>query len=243
MAMAKCNPGCQCGRHQRMLKRDKQKACVECGSLFLAARSDASFCSDSCWRQAYARDHKDAIRARQNRWQAANREKRREILQRYEEKHGERDRAAKRQRHAEAAADPERAAAQREWRRQYYEANKDRLREYQRQRRARMNPEIRSAERRAQHGTEWEPLFRSMLDAQDGRCYLCGDALRLDIKRGIHLDHDHACCEPPRTCEKCRRGLSCPDCNYLIARANDDPVRLRRIADNLEAAMLRLAAH
>lgn len=78
---------------------------------------------------------------------------------------------------------------------------------------------------------------------QGGRCYLCGDPLAKDLTQTT-VDHDHACCPSPPTyrtsCGKCVRGISCDPCNRLIACAQDDPDRLRRIADNLEAANRRV---
>jgi hypothetical protein len=52
-----------------------------------------------------------------------------------------------------------------------------------------------------------------------------------------HLDHDHRCCPRGKSCQYCRRGLACPECNQLIGLAHDDPDRLRRIAANLEIAL------
>lgn len=78
---------------------------------------------------------------------------------------------------------------------------------------------------------------------QGGCCYLCGDPLPKDLSRAA-IDHDHTCC-PRRSgnkvsCGKCVRGISCSPCNRLIACAQDDPDRLRRVADNLEIANRRV---
>jgi len=82
---------------------------------------------------------------------------------------------------------------------------------------------------------------------QGACCYLCGDPLSKDLARTT-VDHDHSCCSRSTrnpnsnkvSCGKCVRGISCAECNRLIACAHDDPDRLRRIADNLEAANLRV---
>lgn len=74
---------------------------------------------------------------------------------------------------------------------------------------------------------------------QDARCYLCGDPLRPDLAK-CHIDHDHACCGPGASCGICVRGIACASCNRAIGEAKDDPRRLRRIADNLEAANRQL---
>lgn len=70
---------------------------------------------------------------------------------------------------------------------------------------------------------------------QDARCYLCRDPLPANLTKTA-VDHDHSCCGLGGSCGLCVRGLACLPCNRLIALAQDDPQRLRRIADNLEAA-------
>jgi hypothetical protein len=82
---------------------------------------------------------------------------------------------------------------------------------------------------------------------QNGCCYLCGDPLPKDLTKAA-IDHDHSCCTgmkagPSRnkaSCGNCVRGIACGACNRLIASAQDDPDRLRRIADNLETANRRV---
>jgi hypothetical protein len=125
----------------------------------------------------------------------------------------------------------------------YYMRNRERsiaaAREYNLQ-----HPEqAREARRRWQdahpfsrrHGmqpADWVAMF----EAQHGQCYLCGDQLSAD-RRKTHIDHDHSCCPSAESCGYCRRGLACNNCNTLIGMASDDPDRLRRIADNLEATL------
>jgi hypothetical protein len=116
------------------------------------------------------------------------------------------------------------------------EAFRESCKAYQRQYIEGRREEQYLTDQRRSHGTEWKPLIQSYSDAQGDMCYLCGDPLEYDRKSAVHLDHDHACCPTGKSCEVCRRGLACQDCNVLIARAHDDPERLRRIADNLERA-------
>lgn len=81
-----------------------------------------------------------------------------------------------------------------------------------------------------------------MLDEQDGRCYLCDEPLELDQPRKVHIDHDHECCPRGTTCGQCIRGIACDPCNRGVGYFQDDPVRLRRVADALEAASSRVRA-
>jgi hypothetical protein len=93
------------------------------------------------------------------------------------------------------------------------------------------------------HKCDWDALIEELKETQQGRCYLCGDDLDLTKERGFHLDHDHDCCPYGFSCESCRRGLTCPNCNLAVGHAKDDPSRLRRIADNLEKKQKELASH
>ena len=114
-------------------------------------------------------------------------------------------------------------------------ANRERSRDYQRN----LAPEAVAANNlRAAHGLT-PAQKQQMLDAQDGRCYLCGDELAYDQ---AVIDHDHTCCTPTRTrktasCAWCRRGLACDLCNTIIGMAGDDPERLIRIARSLAAVL------
>jgi hypothetical protein len=115
--------------------------------------------------------------------------------------------------------DPEK---QRAYMAAYYAANRDKLLAYT---------------LRTDHGLrpdQWAALW----DAQDGRCYLCGEPMIQGGASGACIDHDHSCCPEKRSCPVCRRGLACAGCNTSIGLAQDDPARLRRMADALEAANL-----
>lgn len=123
------------------------------------------------------------------------------------------------------------------------EKNRQRSREYQRN----LPHEVRQANNlRTAHGlTPAEK--QQMLDAQGGRCYLCGDALTYDA---AVIDHDHACCadvtksgrKRTTSCARCRRGLACGRCNTLIGMAGDDPEKLRRIAGSLTRVIAEVHA-
>jgi len=150
----------------------------------------------------------------------------------------------------EYGADPANRDRKREWylrnrerilerRRTYYAQNRAeelaRTRAYQ----IRHKDRIRAYGATYRHGmrpADWAAMW----DAQDGQCYLCGDALVAD-DASTHVDHDHACCGRERSCPVCRRGLAHAACNVSIGNAGDDPARLRRMADALEAAKAQVA--
>jgi Recombination endonuclease VII len=150
-------------------------------------------------------------------------------------------------------ADPER---HREYKRQWYSRNRVKIAEENRRRRA-ANPVRYASEasrakdratkkaymatngaqirRKSRHGILPED-WAAMWQQQEGCCYLCGDPLPAE-DRQVHIDHDHTCCPPGKSCSLCRRGLACEACNHLVGFARDDPARLRRVADNLERAL------
>ena len=110
-------------------------------------------------------------------------------------------------------------------------AEKRRAKENDRVRGQRDPERARAYNLRAQHGMslqEWDAMWR----AQDGRCCYCEQTLPAE-PRQVHIDHDHRCCPPKRSCILCRRGLACQNCNFVVGNAGDDPDRLELIARNL----------
>jgi hypothetical protein len=85
----------------------------------------------------------------------------------------------------------DRAERQREAQRRYRAANRDRISEYQRRYWAANRDRIIQWGRRYRHGL-WPDQRQARWDAQDGRCYLCGDPLPDDPSE-VRLDHDHRC--------------------------------------------------
>jgi hypothetical protein len=78
--------------------------------------------------------------------------------------------------------------------------------------------------------------YERRLEAQGGTCATCGrppeDAYH---PWGFCVDHDHACCSGDVTCGKCVRGIICSFCNRTLGLVRDDPDRLRRLAEYVEA--------
>jgi hypothetical protein len=145
---------------------------------------------------------------------------------------------------------PEHRDRKREWylrnreqilekRRAYYAQNREKIGQSNRARYVQNRDRRRAYGAVYRHGMQpgdWAAMWQE----QDGRCYLCGDALVAD-DASTHVDHDHACCGRERSCPVCRRGLAHSACNVSIGNAGDDPARLRRMADALEAAKAQVA--
>ena len=65
----------------------------------------------------------------------------------------------------------------------------------------------------------------------DPSCDICGD--NGETSR-LHIDHDHSCCPPKTSCDKCRRGLLCSGCNTSIGLLKEDIPRIKAIIRYLE---------
>ena len=61
--------------------------------------------------------------------------------------------------------------------------------------------------------------YDEMFAKQEGRCGICGKPLI----ETPHIDHNHECCQGNKSCDNCRRGLLCKDCNLGIGRFKDNP--------------------
>jgi hypothetical protein len=83
----------------------------------------------------------------------------------------------------------------------YYRKNKDRILAVHRSRR---------------HGLTQEQYDAKKLE-QDNCCDIC----HKEFNGTPHIDHNHACCPNLRSCDKCRRGLLCKDCNLGLGRFKD----------------------
>lgn len=84
---------------------------------------------------------------------------------------------------------------------------------------------------RYRHGIGKQEVL-DMLAKQNG-CKLCG----IDTPGGMgywHIDHDHKCCGPRKSCEKCRRGILCNACNLMLGMAKDNIETLKMAIRYLE---------
>ena len=131
--------------------------------------------------------------------------KQREADKRYRENHPERCKAKDARRYEENK-DAERARNS-----QYYRDNRD-------------VQKVKHRNCRHKITQEW---FDSKMVEQDHKCAIC----RKSFEKTPHIDHNHDCCPPLKSCEKCRRDLLCTDCNLGLGRFHDDPVILGRAID------------
>jgi hypothetical protein len=137
---------------------------------------------------------------------------------------------------------PERQEYERAW----VAANRGRVNEIKREYRKRTRGQAYAYWLWSAHGLRPEDLTE-IWDAQGGKCYLCGD--EIDKPNGTQsrsdrigtttvIEHDHSCCPQSKSCWICRRGLAHAVCNQGVGQFGDDPARLRRAADALEAAII-----
>lgn len=174
--------------------------------------------------------HKDPEQLREYKRQYAerNREKISDQKAQYYQENREVFREADRKRYRQRNPEKTRAYNQ-----AYQQRNREALRAYHR-RKYLENREARLAyDKFARHGLrpdQWAALYAE----QSGQCYACGN--ELGTGRQVAVDHDHSHCGPRNSCSACRRGLACMDCNIAFGHVHDDPARLRRMADALEAA-------
>jgi hypothetical protein len=174
----------------------------------------------------------DKAAARKRKYYLKNREK---VLERSRQQRLEDQDKARAYRRAWYLRNREKVLAQRH---AYHARNRTAVLEYQRASRAANPDRSRANSRRARHGLSpdgWAAMWRE----QQGLCYLCGEEL---AESDAAIDHDHSCCPPKTSCPVCRRGLAHSYCNQSIGLAGDDPGRLRRLADALEAAKAGVAS-
>jgi Recombination endonuclease VII len=98
----------------------------------------------------------------------------------------------------------------------YYDKHRDEVlaknAEYLKENKEKVNHRVRNR----RHGITQEQYDAKMAE-QDNRCAIC----HKEFEGTPHFDHSHACCPNLRSCDKCRRGLLCKDCNLGLGRFKD----------------------
>ena len=107
-------------------------------------------------------------------------------------------------------------------------------REAMRARRA-ADPELSWRTNLKKYGMTPEDYFE-MLRAQGGKCAICGTE-ECGTGARFSVDHDHSCCEKPKTCGRCNRGLLCRTCNVGIGNLQDSIEILKNAITYLEGAL------
>ncbi len=97
------------------------------------------------------------------------------------------------------------------------DAELERNRQYHQDNKEKVNRRVRNR----RHGITQEQYDMKM-EKQDNCCAIC----HKPFEGTPHVDHSHACCPNLRSCDKCRRGLLCEDCNLGLGRFKDSIVVL-----------------
>jgi hypothetical protein len=97
---------------------------------------------------------------------------------------------------------------------QFYRDNKD-------------TQKIRHRNNRHHIKQDW---FDVRLMEQDNKCAVCLE----EFTDTPHIDHNHECCKPSTSCERCRRDLLCKDCNLGLGRFKDNTEVLERAIQYLK---------
>lgn len=64
---------------------------------------------------------------------------------------------------------------------------------------------------------EKRAIYRALVQLQGGEfCAICRSDEGASDGRGLHVDHDHACCPRGWYCWNCARGLLCASCNISV---------------------------
>jgi hypothetical protein len=75
-----------------------------------------------------------------------------------------------------------------------------------------------------QHGISLR-RYEELLQEQWGRCAICK---RFPLPDKVFaIDHDHACCNVPKSCGDCVRGLLCNSCNAYVGWMESHEAEIR----------------
>ena len=73
-----------------------------------------------------------------------------------------------------------------------------------------------------------EEKYIEMFCLYEGKCHAC------KINFATNIDHDHKCCNKPRSCGKCVRGLLCHQCNSALGLLGDDRQKIKKLLEYIK---------
>ncbi len=82
------------------------------------------------------------------------------------------------------------------------------------------------------HGISRQDVL-DMLEKQGGGCLICGKK-EPGAKGYWHLDHNHNCCPQSKSCDNCRRGVLCNNCNLMLGLVQDNKNILSKAIEYLD---------
>ena len=215
-----CPPGCDCGKHKGPGSRKCEPGCT-------CSRHGRGACAPGCTCGKHISEGKSHPHAADcgcpshNRPKLSGEERRR------------RKRVSKRLHYRNNTA--KELARHASYRAENLEKRREMERNSARKIRAADPPRFQAIDRSRRHGLR-AGQFEALWEAQGGRCCYCEQPLpREGASSRAVIDHDHTCCGPKRSCDACRRGLACNNCNVIVGMAYDDPDRLEIMAANLRA--------
>ena len=89
-----------------------------------------------------------------------------------------------------------------------------------------LNPSERMTYNRLHKYGVTQETYSKLLEAQQGRCAICGGSPSNTRNNCLHVDHDHE--------TGAIRGLLCNNCNLMLGHARDKAENLRLAADYLD---------
>lgn len=117
-------------------------------------------------------------------------------------------------------SDPEKQLT---WHKKYYIKKRTKILAYKKK--------YRDAKRHIEAKYNLQTSYANMVANQGGLCATCG---KEPDERGLHVDHDHACCNVSKSCGKCVRGLLCHSCNAGLGLLNDSIETLQNMIKYLQ---------
>jgi hypothetical protein len=71
--------------------------------------------------------------------------------------------------------------------------------------------------------------YDALAAEQNHKCKACGVNVDITSNNNLQVDHDHSCCNGPKSCGKCIRGLLCATCNKILGFCKDSTEHLKQL--------------